>query len=602
MLQQDTQKQVLMLAEKKVALIEGVLNPLEKVPESIALMLESGYVEKDSITVLLKEMLAGNKNIYGSTIAFEPYFIDSTQKYFAPYVWFDGDSLKTMQLGTDEYDYFSKEWYKMPAELKKSYWAEPYFDEGGGNIIMSTYSVPFYCKREGKKRFAGIVTIDIDLNQLSELLEHVKILETGFAFLISPNGVIMAHPNKEYIMKKTIYDISRERNSNELYHIALDMVAGKTDLRNFDLDDTQKHTIYFTTVISNNWSLGVVYNNSEMYAPLIKNTIILCVIILCAILILILIIIQIAKRITQPLKSFTKSVKSIAEGNFHTELPEIETHDEMLELRNSFAFMQESLIEHIKKIKETTAAKESYESQLRIAHSIQMGMIPKRGEHCIDYHGVQICGTMIPAKEVGGDLFNYFMIDDDHLGFTIGDVSDKGIPAALFMAMTNILIKSIASTGISPADVLRKTNEELCKENDQFMFVTLFFGKLNIKTGIVDYANAGHNPFILSKKGDIHYQSIQAGMVLAAFEDTCFTNETIILEKGDTLYMYTDGVTEAMNNEKTLYGEQRLLDFVKQSAELSISEIIENTISSIEEFAEGHEQSDDITVLVLRYS
>jgi len=239
---------------------------------------------------------------------------------------------------------------------------------------------------------------------------------------------------------------------------------------------------------------------------------------------------------------------------------------------------------------------------LRIASAIQMGMIPKEYEGFPEISEFSISGFMKPAREVGGDLYNFFMIDDEHLCFTIGDVSDKGIPAALFMAMTNTLIKAIALTGISPAEVLFKVNNELCRENEQGMFVTLFLGKLNIKTGLVEYANAGHNPSIIIRNNKSEYQKLASGIVLAAFENFSFINEQLTLASGDAILMYTDGVTEAMNAEHKLFGEEKLLDVVTSQSDTSVTNLIESVIHAVETHVQAYEQSDDITVLALRFN
>ena len=276
--------------------------------------------------------------------------------------------------------------------------------------------------------------------------------------------------------------------------------------------------------------------------------------------------------------------------------------DEVGKLSGAFLSMQISLKKYIVDLRETTIAKESMEGQLRIASTIQLGMIPREYPAFPTLTEFNIYGTMHPAKEVGGDLYNYFMIDNEHLGFTIGDVSGKGIPAALFMAMTTTLIKAIALSGLSPAEVLYKANNELCKENDQCMFVTLFFAILNIKTGEVEYANAGHNPFILIQNiNNAGYMPMAAGIVLAAFENSTFINEHVTLEKNDAIFMYTDGVTEAMNNNKSLYGEKRLLELVKNSGSLEIVELINETLNGVAGFVNGYEQSDDITILAFRF-
>ncbi len=312
-------------------------------------------------------------------------------------------------------------------------------------------------------------------------------------------------------------------------------------------------------------------------------------------------------QISKPLKNLVSYTHELVNNNFqltdstqnYLNVYSSSYKDEVGKLSGAFLSMQVSLKQYIVDLRTTTIAKESMEGQLRIAKTIQMSMIPN--EKFPDQKVFNICGFMHPAKEVGGDLYNYFMIDDDHLAFTIGDVSDKGIPAALFMAMTNTLIKAIAMSGLSPAEMLFKANNELCKENEQCMFVTLLFGILNIKTGEVEFANAGHNPFIILQGNDsAEYRKISPGMVLAAFSDVIFVNERLVLNPNDTIFMYTDGVTEAMNIDHHLFGEERLLDSIRNTGSLPVPELIDETIKKVTLFVDGNEQSDDITVLALR--
>lgn len=315
-------------------------------------------------------------------------------------------------------------------------------------------------------------------------------------------------------------------------------------------------------------------------------------------------------QISKPLQHLVKFTNELVNHDFH--IPETnlnnlylissKSSDEVGQLSEAFLTMQFSLSQYIIDLRNTTIAKESMEGQLRIANAIQMNMTPKKFHTLPDNKIFNIYGTMLPAKEVGGDLFNFFMIDDEHLGFTIGDVSDKGIPAALFMAMTNTLIKAIALSGLSPAEVLYKANNELCKENDQCMFVTLVFGILNTKTGAVEFANAGHNPFIVMKSDcSAEYKKMSPGMVLAAFENITFTNEQFTLNLNDTIFLYTDGVTEAMNKQHILFGEHRLLEIVGELGELPLPDLINSTLNRLDSFVDGYEQSDDITILALRF-
>lgn len=313
-------------------------------------------------------------------------------------------------------------------------------------------------------------------------------------------------------------------------------------------------------------------------------------------------------QISKPLKNLVAYTHELVNNNFqltdstqnYLNVYSSSYKDEVGKLSGAFLSMQVSLKQYIVDLRTTTIAKESMEGQLRIATAIQMSMIPN--ETFPGQTVFTISGFMHPAKEVGGDLYNYFMIDDDHLAFTIGDVSDKGIPAALFMAMTNTLIKAITLSGLSPAEVLYKANNELCKENEQCMFVTLVLGILNLKTGEVEFANAGHNPFIIMQgNGSAEYRKMSPGMVLAAFSDVIFVNERLVLNPNDTIFMYTDGVTEAMNRDHHLFGEDRLLESIRNTGSLAVPDLIDETMKVVNLFVDGNEQSDDITILALRF-
>jgi sigma-B regulation protein RsbU (phosphoserine phosphatase) len=212
-----------------------------------------------------------------------------------------------------------------------------------------------------------------------------------------------------------------------------------------------------------------------------------------------------------------------------------------------------------------------------------------------------IYASMRPAKEVGGDFYDFFFVDDKTLALVIADVSGKGVPAALFMVISKTLIKDNAQSGKSPREVLEAVNDMLCENNDAAMFVTVFLGYLDIESGRFTYACAGHNPPLLRAGGGYGWLKTSNGMVLAFMEGAPYKQSEIILRPDDILYLYTDGVTEAMNNEKNLFGDARLLETVNRYAELQPEGLTAVIKREIDAFAEGAEQSDDITMLALRY-
>lgn len=246
--------------------------------------------------------------------------------------------------------------------------------------------------------------------------------------------------------------------------------------------------------------------------------------------------------------------------------------------------------------------KEQIEHELTVARTIQMSMVPKVFPVPPDVREVEVFAILESAKEVGGDLYDFFYIDDDHFCFVIGDVSGKGVPASLFMAVTKTLIQAKAGVGISSADILYHTNNELCRGNDETMFVTLFCGILDIRTGEVEFSNAGHNkPYLYRENGLVQMLNPQKGIALGIMEDFSFSNEKIHLSPSDAIIIYTDGVTEAMDNNNEMFSEERLENTITKVGSAAAKAITQSIVTEVKSFANGAPQSDDITILVLRY-
>ena len=307
-----------------------------------------------------------------------------------------------------------------------------------------------------------------------------------------------------------------------------------------------------------------------------------------------------AKTISRPIADLTEMTRRIAGGDF-TQRIAIPAKNEIGVLATSFNEMTRRLNESIEHLKETTAAKERIESELQIAHEIQMSMVPKIFPPFPERSEFDIFATLVPAKEVGGDLYDFFFIDEDHLCFAVGDVSGKGVPASLFMAVTKTLFRATAGNGGSPGEILARLNSEICRDNESCMFVTFFCAILNIHTGQVHYSNAGHNlPFYLSRDGVSPLENF-GGISLGLVEGSPYATGRMLLRPGDALLLYTDGVTEAMDLAKTLYSDERLEQFLGTNRSSAPRQIIGDLASDVRHFAGQAPQSDDITVLALRY-
>lgn len=258
---------------------------------------------------------------------------------------------------------------------------------------------------------------------------------------------------------------------------------------------------------------------------------------------------------------------------------------------------------------EMARAEARIEADLSIAKSIQTSALPRMFPPFPDKTEFELFASMNAAKEVGGDFYDFYLLNDSTLGFLIADVSGKSIPGAMFMMTAKTVIKSLAESGLSPAQVFTQANNKLCEGNEAEMFVTAWLGYLDLKTGLVNAANAGHNPPVLIHNGKAEYLKLRPGFVLAGMEGIKYKEQEIRLEKGDMLYLYTDGVTEAMNNSEDLYGEERLKELLSFGDEVpepseknGIAEpVCEKVLDDVSEFTDGAEQSDDITMLCVRY-
>ncbi|HQN18786.1 MAG TPA: SpoIIE family protein phosphatase, partial [Syntrophobacteraceae bacterium] len=315
------------------------------------------------------------------------------------------------------------------------------------------------------------------------------------------------------------------------------------------------------------------------------------------------------RRISQPLKKLAAYARDLPKHDFS--VPEtageilalpVRYRDEVGNLAEALLFMEQALRQYIINLRETTAAKERIESELKIASDIQMSILPRSFPAFPDRTEFDVFAAIKPAREVGGDFFDFFFIDDDHLFFTIGDVSGKGVPASLFMAITRTLLKAHASSDTPPDQILYRVNNKIAENNETCVFVTVFCGILNIASGEIVYSNGGHNPpLTIASSEAVEYISMPKGMALGVMEDTPYRIARLVLQPGDVFFTYTDGVTEAMDPDGRLFSEKRLQDELFALRSGSIQEIGDGLMQQIVNYADGAQQSDDITMMLLKY-
>lgn len=588
------------LTNTTVTKIGEVLKSIQKIPLRLVYIIEKTDVEEEELLKMLKAVVLNNNELFGSCIAFEPNGFINDKEQFAPYYYRIEDEIKYKELGQSEYDYFIWDWYSIPKEKGASVWSEPYLDEGGGDVIMATYSVPFYSGAGDNRKFAGVVTADMSLTWLESLIDSINIYESGYAFIVSNNGTIITHPHDQITMTETMRSLAEKYQRPDLDSIGKEMMQGKSNFLKYkSIFGDEPCRIYYSALGKSNWSMGLVIPEKELFADLNELFWDIILIGFLGIIVLIVVIILISRSIIHPLSELSLTADKIGRGNFDVEIPDGLNTSELQVLGNSLKRMQHELKEYVINLKETTAANERIESELNIAHDIQLGMIPKIFPPFPDRMDVDVHALLDPARQVGGDFYDFFFLEDDVLCFAVGDVSDKGVPASLMMAITITLLRAKARTYDNPADIVFNMNQNLSEENENMMFVTMFLGILNLKTRELKFCNAGHNyPYVLKNDGNLITIEETHGTPLGIYYDQKYQSGVSILDKGDNLIVFTDGVSEAMNPKGEPYGDDRLENIIEvkcknKSPEESVGLILDD----VEVFTGNAEQSDDITLL-----
>jgi phosphoserine phosphatase RsbU/P len=458
---------------------------------------------------------------------------------------------------------------------------------------------------DAQKRFDAII------QDLKKTFSNVKIAEGGYLFLFNGSEELIIHPSLSgKAHAETVNLLTGNLLLDDLktasQHPELPMEYVLKGQNGEKQGPYVSYVQYFKTL---DWYIASSELKEELMIPVRKAVLQQISIIALIFVISICITFFLVRRISQPLKTLAAYARELPKHDFSApdvasgirDLP-VRYRDEVGNLAEAFLFMEEALRKYIIDLRETTAAKERIESELKIASDIQMSILPRTFPAFPERAEFDIYATIKPAREVGGDFYDFFFIDDNHLFFTIGDVSGKGVPASLFMAITRTLLKASTSADAQPQSVLERVNDRLGEENDSCMFVTVFCGILNIASGVVIYANGGHNPPLTIAGGEtVSYIDMPKGVALGVMDGAHYHRAELVLKPGDVLFMYTDGVTEAMNLRNELFSEKRLQEDLFALRGHALEAMSQGLMERIMTFAEGAQQSDDITMIALKY-
>lgn len=538
---------------------------------------------------------------------------------------FAGRKFQNSDIKPDFYNATSRPWYIQAKKEDKTIFTDIVIDAlGGGPCIIC--ATPYYANGQ----FAGVVGMGTFLDNINEIILNTKIGDNGFGFVINKQGQIIASPHTTGDLITGINNIKdlRQSTNTSLADAVQKIINEKAGLTEANIDGKDYYLAY-APMKNTDWYFVTAMEVDTVIAPaketheniiniateymdnLSEKTKMTVIGMIISISILLFFITYIgwslADYLTKPIRQLSKGVQQIAMGNFNGKL-NIHTGDEIESLAISFNAMTTELQTYIKNLEQITAEKERIATELNVATNIQKNMLPCIFPPYPDRKDFDIYAVMYPAKEVGGDFYDFYLLDENHLVITIADVSDKGIPAAMFMVITKTILKNFAMSMTSPDDfsaVVQCANRQLCENNEETMFVTVFMGMLDLKTGKFIYVNAGHTPPMIRHKhkddSTFEYLPVEKNCVLGINEEAQFKQQEVYLKQGDELFLYTDGVTEAINKEKKLYSIERLYSNLnKINQKSSCQDILRDVKLSIDEFAQGMYQSDDITMLAIK--
>lgn len=503
------------------------------------------YLDRpDSLKNVTRRIVGDHSVVVGSTVALVPGY-NKLLPFFAPYTYKEDGILFQSDLATEKYNYPAREWFIEPLERGMGAWSEPYLDTDGGNIKMTTYSCPVL---DSKGVTGAVVTADISLDWLSHHVGKIDIYPEAFSILVSRKGMVMMGPVDSLAMRYTMQEIAEkvedEDGFDELIGGMLSGKKGSVMVHSSRLDMT---TVYYAPVPRTGWSMAVVIPDREIFRD-VRRTGSMCVLLqILGILMLIFILLAVAR-----------------------------------------SWM---------KYQETKDIEDRMERELEIGREIQMSMVPKVFPPFPERNDIDIAATIVPAKMVGGDLYDFY-IRDEKLFFCIGDVSGKGVPASLLMAVTRSLFRNISAQEDSPARIVEGINRSMDDMEATGMFVTFFCGVLEMHTGVLRYCNAGHNAPLLFTD-HIQMLDVVPNLPLGVESSMVFQEQQVRLLLDDALYLYTDGISEAENPRHELFGIERMERVLSERR--TAMELVEAMKAAVGYFVEDAPQSDDITMLFIHY-
>ena len=525
--------------------IRNKLAKVEVTVDNMAWVVADDLEDPDWMYSITQRLVENNPSILGCMVTFVPDYFPQKGHWFEPYAVRRADgTIETMQLGSAEHDYTKIAFYTEPIAKNGGNWCEPYFDKDGAKAMVTTYSVPVH---DDKGKTVGVVGADIALDWLEEVVEEGKFYKSTQRYIVTEKGHLLAGKD------------------SKLFQRALQLVKAdedKVSLETIIDEKGDERHVYFHPVGGNtNWILVSIQNDREVFSKLGKIRANLLLPVLAGLILI--------------------------------------------------GFIVWRTSRNLERLRKVNAEKDRIGGELRVASQIQQSMLP---HSLIQHADVDIFGSLVPAREVGGDLYDYY-IRDEKLFFCIGDVSGKGAPSAMVMGVMHSLFRAFSAHENNPARMMQAINEISCQGNESNIFVTMFIGVLDLPTGRLRYCDAGHDaPIVIEESGDRSQETgvssqerlvhvpVEPHLPVGVFDDVKYGVQEMQLEPDSTLFLYTDGLTEAKDSGRKQFGMNRVEEVLRGDCPIQPRELIEAITRRVHQFVGDAEQSDDLTMLAIHYT
>ena len=608
----ETRRAVQMIAIRNATLIlenttqrvDNILNQVKVATDNTDWLITRHLDAPDSMFVYSRRILENNPNLNGCSISFEPFYFKDRGQYFSAYSLNSGGRIQTTQEGNDHYQYFSMDWYQVPKLLDRPCWTEPFVDYNPDGITSPDMIIS-YCKpiKDNRENFIGAISVDLSLEWLSQTISAVKPYPNSYTIMIGKGGTFFVHPDTTKLFYQTIFTQTMLEPDTAITNLGHAMQAGQEGYRVLNLDGKECYILY-KPLADTGWSVGLVCPSQDIFSGYyhLVNTVVGIVII--GLVLMLMVFSGIISKQMEPLEELAYQAETIASGRFDEELSDLDRNDEIGQLSKSFHNMQQSLVKQIEELKVINEQKGRIEGELKIARDIQMAMLPKIYPPYPERNDLDVFGQLTPAKEVGGDLFDFY-IRDEKLFFCIGDVSGKGIPASLYMVVTKALFRTVSGHESSPERIIYALNEVLSRDNDSNMFVTLFVGVLDLPSGRLHYCNAGHDAPLLIGHTGAGLLPVDSNLPVGVMTGWKFSKQETLMDPDTTIFLYTDGLNEAENINHQQFEMSRVIEVahkLQKENNFKPTVIVNEMTDAVHQFVGDADQSDDLTMMALQYT